>query len=73
MGNPGTSKESATNIKTTSRLAGSLRVEVRAVDATRVVRVKTGVLRVRMVAVLVATGAAKTVAGAVEDISSSTT
>ena len=71
MANPGTSKESAINIKTTSRLAGSHKMEVRAVGATGVVRVKIRVLRVRVVAVLVGTEVARVAIGVVEDISSS--
>ena len=71
MENPGTSRESAINIKTTSRLAGSLRAEVRAVGATGVVRVKIRVLRVQVVVVLVGTEVARVVIGVVEEISSS--
>ena len=72
MANPGTSKESAINIKTTSRLAGSLRVEERAVGVAGGVRVKTGVLQGQMAVVPVGTKVAKMVAGAVKDTCSST-
>ena len=73
VANQGTSKESASNFKTTSQLGGSPRAEVRVVGVPEVARVKVRVLLVQMAVVQVGTEAVKLVEGAMEDTSSSTT